>query len=333
MMTGAQALHVAVLVLACAALGCRSGPADRLVLAETQVPETSLPFVAADRGFYAAEGLEVRRVPYAVGRDAMAALIAGEADVATCYTTPFALRAFAVPGLRAITTLHSSRTSTRLLARRDRNIRTSADLRGKRIGVPRGTSAEFFLETLLTFDGIRLQEVELVDLAPAAAPEAFAKGTVDAVAVWQPLLERAARSLPASDVVEFTSDLYTEMSLVATREDVLRSKPAALRKLVAALARAQALAREDPEAVPASLARAFPGERPEDLRALSAGALPRIGVPNLLLLLLDRESDWFLRSGRASGQRPDFQSMVVTTFLDEVAPETVTWIHVSPSPP
>ena len=62
-----------------------------------------------------------------------------------------------------------------------------SDLKGKRIGLPRQTSAEFYLGRYLQLNGINLDDVTLIDLKPTQVEESLTKGDVDAVLDLGPL--------------------------------------------------------------------------------------------------------------------------------------------------
>lgn len=80
-------------------------------------------------------------------------------------------------------------------------IRTLRDLRGKRVGVPVGSSAHGLLLNAVKSAGLSAQTVSFVNLAPAALQAAFAGGKVDAAAIWNPQaaldVEKGARVLLA----------------------------------------------------------------------------------------------------------------------------------------
>ncbi|MCC3407240.1 MAG: aliphatic sulfonate ABC transporter substrate-binding protein [Microcoleus sp. PH2017_10_PVI_O_A] len=81
-------------------------------------------------------------------------------------------------------------------------MRTLADLKGKKIAATRKTSAHYLLIRALTQGGLQLKDVELVDLLPPKAQEAFLRGEVDAWAVWQPFLAKLQEIVPAHFLTE-----------------------------------------------------------------------------------------------------------------------------------
>lgn len=68
------------------------------------------------------------------------------------------------------------------------SIQTSADLRGKKVALQRGSSAHYLLLKVLEEQNIPANEVEVVSLPPADARGAFEQGNVDAWSIWDPFL-------------------------------------------------------------------------------------------------------------------------------------------------
>jgi NitT/TauT family transport system substrate-binding protein len=306
---------------------CRRSDDTRLVLATARQPAFALVVIAQRQGYFEARGVAVEQRRFTSGRDALAALLRGEADVATAFTTPVVLADPGAPGLEILTTLHESRRNTRVIARADRGIRRDVDLRGKRIAVTRNTNAEYMLGELLTLAGIPLDAVEMVPSAPDAAVDALVAGEVDAVATWSPLAERATGKIGAGRTVELVSDVYTEASLLLTRREVREGRRAALVAFVRALADAERLVREEPEEAFATLRHEFPesteAELREDWRRVRLG----LGLSNVLVSLLRRESEWFRVEGRLTGPPRDVEALLEPAILAEVEYEAVTFVE------
>lgn len=322
---------VRALAVACAAAGalaaCRGGGTDRLVLGSVRVPALALVFIAEESGCFADQRLVVDHRAFATGRDALDAMRRGELDVAAAFQAPFVLAAFEDPSLRVLTTLHSANRNTHLAARVDRGIRGAGDLRGKRIGVALRTNAEFFVRTLLGFEGIDATEVTLVDLAPERSASALASGEVDAVAVWSPHVDDAAAALPPGAVVELYSDLYTEMSMLVTREEVRAARAPALTKLVRCLRSAEVAVESAPDGGLAIARRTFPGEDAEKLARQWGQVTPHLGLQNVLVSICAREAEWMRAAGGIERAVPDFARLLAPEFLEIAHPESITWVQ------
>lgn len=67
-------------------------------------------------------------------------------------------------------------------------IRSVSDLKGKKIGLNRGSDVHWFLVALLEKHGLGVRDVQTVWLAPADARAALQSGSIDAWAIWDPFL-------------------------------------------------------------------------------------------------------------------------------------------------
>jgi len=70
------------------------------------------------------------------------------------------------------------------LARKDTPIRTIADLKGKRVGYVRATTAHYFLQKQLAEAGLSFQDIQAINLTPADGLSAFDRGDLDAWAIY-----------------------------------------------------------------------------------------------------------------------------------------------------
>lgn len=81
-----------------------------------------------------------------------------------------------------------------------------SDLKGKKIAVLSGTSSHYALLKILTDNGLKPSNVQILFMPPAEAKTAFETGQIDAWAVWPPWVEQQqvtgyARSLTGSDAI------------------------------------------------------------------------------------------------------------------------------------
>jgi sulfonate transport system substrate-binding protein len=73
-----------------------------------------------------------------------------------------------------------------LIVPKGSSIKKLADLRGKNVGVPFGSSAHGFLLNAVASAGLSPTSVHFVNLVPAALAAAFSGGKIDAEAIWNP---------------------------------------------------------------------------------------------------------------------------------------------------
>lgn len=77
-----------------------------------------------------------------------------------------------------------------ILIRSDSTISQISDLRGKKVTVPAGTSSHYNVLSILGAAGLSDADLELIDMSPPDARNAFETGQVDAWAIWPPWVEQ-----------------------------------------------------------------------------------------------------------------------------------------------
>jgi NitT/TauT family transport system substrate-binding protein len=313
------------LVVAAAFAGCGDRRADRrerVVLAVTRTPNAALVHLALASGDFAAEGLEVDARVFPYGQLALAALVDGGVDLATAADTPLLLALLGGAHARVLASISSTTRGSELIVRAGGPVAAPKDLAGRRVGVTRGTTSEFFLERVLARSGLRLQDVVLVDRRPEALADALGRGEVDAVAAFPPYAAaiRAALGARAAVLDELAS--FSAFALVAAPGFLERRGPVAERVL-RALLRAERRARQDREGSEAIVARALAMDRRE-LAAVWDHLVLGVQLEQSLLVLLEQEARWATRTGHAPpGEVPDLRRALAPEPLRTVSPHAV----------
>lgn len=154
-----------------------------------------IPNVLKARGTlekYAAQGIDFRWVLFTAGPPLLEAANAGAIDFGGVGNAPgvFALAGGADLKYVGVSVNHSDSTEA-VIVPGNSPIRSVADLKGRRIGVARGSSAHAFLSNVLQSAGLSFRDVTVVPLLPPDARPAFESGTIDAWAIWDPFLTTA----------------------------------------------------------------------------------------------------------------------------------------------
>ncbi|KAK1762175.1 periplasmic binding protein-like II [Phialemonium atrogriseum] len=130
----------------------------------------------------------------------------------------------------------------RLVADGSKGIKTLADLKGKKVGSMKGTSAGYFVSKLLGTAGLADRDYTIVSgnvcmKAPCGAgtfPAMIKQGQVDAFGIWEPAVELGAQALGADRAVMFGGDpkIYREVYSLYTTDAKL-ADPATRKDIVA----------------------------------------------------------------------------------------------------
>lgn len=201
--------------------------------------------------------------PLPVGEGGITRITAGEVDLATNAETQLLRESVDNPDLRIVMTVTES--FYRFVGRRSAGIETLADLEGKRVMVPRSTSANYFLVAMLATVGLTEDDVELVNIPRAddvktsldRMSDALLAGEADVISIWEPEPEDAIRQLGDDAVVFQDRDVYREVFNLHATATAL-ADPDQRRSIVAfvrAVAGATAALQQDPEAYWPEIAR------------------------------------------------------------------------------
>lgn len=210
-------------------------------------------FVAQDKGFFAAHGLDVALTRIMLASNVPAALISGSLDIGMA-TAPGLLQA-ADSGLDLVVVSGMSRLTkapsfVSLVARRGAGIRRAADLEGRKIGVPGFNSMfDVTFRKWLIDNGVPLGKVGIVEAPFPRMRDMLASGTVDAVAVIEPFRSRITADGTGTRVADFLAEVNPDVPgafWIATRgwiaghSAVLPAFRAALAEAIALIARDRA---------------------------------------------------------------------------------------------
>jgi NitT/TauT family transport system substrate-binding protein len=113
------------------------------------VDSSGLVYIAQDRGFFAQNGLSVTVRGYDPPLLGVNAMLDGELDLAGSTEYPVVVKAFERKNFSVLTQCVRLPAAS-LIGRKDLGITNISDLRGKKIGVTRGTLVEFYLGRFLT---------------------------------------------------------------------------------------------------------------------------------------------------------------------------------------
>jgi aliphatic sulfonates family ABC transporter substrate-binding protein len=134
-----------------------------------------------------------------------------------------------------------------LVARKDSGISTPADLKGKRIGIFRGSTAQFGLMMILRQHGIHPDQVTLLDMTPEEQLLALQNKKIDAAMVWEPWMQRMVHGANARVVAtEGNLGIYTNVDGYSVRREWLRSHRETAVRFLRALVMASDVVQKDP---------------------------------------------------------------------------------------
>lgn len=298
-----------------------------LTLALPVQPASGAFFVAEQQQLYPHHGLVVQTQHYALGKQALAAVIEGRADMAVVADTPYVLAIAQGHQIAVVSTVFNSRKTAALLMRVDHGMRTAADLRGRRIGTVFGTNAQYFLDKLLEHQGVGIEEVSIVDYAPAALLTAMRNGEVDAITTWQPELAKLQQALGTKVTALFEQDLFVYRFLLVGKVGFVDNHAQQVQRLAAALVESHQYMIDQPQRARQTVAATI-GLPPELLAGFFEPVDYGLSLDQSLLLALDDQTRWaHQRQIITKRAMPNYLAYLRPTALQAVLPSAVSIIR------
>lgn len=310
----------ALLALALAAGAARAAP---LTVAVSRSPHSLPVFVAASEGFFEAEGLAVKVVDASSGRRCLKLMAEGQAELGTAAETAIVFESFERTDFSVVATFSSAAAAVELIVRRASGIKRPADLATRRVGVAKGTSAQYFLDNFLLNNDIDPQTVTRVEIEPETVQEDLAAGRVDAVAVFQPFAHAAAHNPRLDTFVMSASADYKQTFNLVAQNSVLKSRRPDVERFLKALHRANQFIRAQPRRAEAIFVSRL-GVDPAFAAWSMQHTYAVLALDEALLRTLQSQVRWALREGYVAGRKPaDVRALIDPAPLRAVLPNAV----------
>lgn len=207
--------------------------------------KTGLPVIAQQQKIIEKalepNGITVSWVEFTAGPPLVEALNVGSIDVGWTGDAPPIFGQAAGSAIVYVAALPSQGTGEAIFVKPESPIRSVADLKGKKIGVGKGTSSHNLVVAALEKAGIGFNEVTPVYLSPADAAAAFASDKIDAWAVWDPFFAIAETRYRPRILTTSAETLKVSTYFLANR-DFAAKHPETVSTTIAALKEAAAWA-------------------------------------------------------------------------------------------
>ena len=275
-------------------------------------------------------GVEIEYVSFQSGRDVNTTMIQKGVDFALIGSVGAAV-GIAQELPYQVYFIHSIIGDAEALAVRN-NINNIEDLRGKKIGVPFGSTTHFAFLSLLKQEKINENEIDIIDMQPSNMIAAWQRGDIDGGYVWYPhlqqLIDDGAKTLITSGDLAAKYGIITADVGIVTK-DFARQYPEAVKKYVGVLNEAIEFYRQDPQEAANVIAPEMGIQPEESLQAMSKiiwltsqeQARPQyLGTPDAVGKFANvlQESAQFMVTQKAIKSAPDlqtYQTNIANQFL------------------
>ena len=207
-------------------IGYQKSSVNLMVMRERRLIEARLPATAT------------RWVEFPAGPQILEALAVGSLDLGFTGDAPPVFAQAAGKDIWYVGLEPPKPANSAILVPPDSPIKTLADLKGKRVGLQKGSSAHFLVVRGVEKGGLQWSDITPVYLTPSDARAAFERGALDAWGIWDPYYAAAeidgkARVLSTGQGLSSNNSYY-----LASR--ALTQQPAVLKALFDAASAADA---------------------------------------------------------------------------------------------
>ena len=300
-----------------------AGPLEKITLSTLPIYTPSLLFIAQEKGYFKENGLDVTIKLFQTGQIGLEEMQAGHIDIA--HIADFVLVDAIFKGATSLRGLGSivAADINHLLARKDRGISQPRDLKGKKIGVPRGTIAEFFLGTFLTFNNLSFNNVKIIYLAPSEMSEALAREQVDAVMIWDPVTYDIKKRF-GDRIISWPGQSNQKFyHVLVTTAEFAQNRSRTLERLFQALTRAENFIKNNPDEsieITAKLINLDQSLFNTDWHNSNY----ELSLNQSLLIAMEDEARWMIQNQLTDRTRlPDFLDYIDAAPLAKVDPKAV----------
>lgn len=159
-------------------------------------------------------GITVKWVEFQFGPPILEAINTGNVDFGYTGDAPPIFAQAARANLLYVAAIPSEGNNQGIVVPADSPIKTLADLKGKKVGFAKGSSAHNTIVAALEKAGLTYNDITPVTLGPAAA---FAGGNIDAWSIWDPYLALAENGKVR--VIAFSKDVQDTNSFFLANKD------------------------------------------------------------------------------------------------------------------
>ena len=202
-------------------IGYQKSSVNLMVVRERKLLEARLP------------GVQTKWVEFPAGPQILEALAVGSLDLGFTGDTPPVFAQAAGKDIWYAGLEPPKPASSAILVPATSAIRTLADLKGKRVGFQKGSSAHYLVVRAVAKGGLQWSDITPVYLTPSDGRAAFERGALDAWGIWDPYYAAAeigGRARVLSTGVGLTSNnsfyLASRALTLLTRA---RSRPCSMR--------------------------------------------------------------------------------------------------------
>ena len=213
----------------------------------------TIAVVAIEKGFLAAQGLDVKHASEGTATEVLEAMISGSTDFGVASPSRIEVMAAKKLPIKAIALNAYGFTGSVVVPRKDEKSKTMADLKGKAIAVQLGTGTYAVWARYLKSQGLSVKDFNIKSIKNPDIPATIESGSVDGAVTWEPSPTRMVAKgigrviLGPDDLSKPINSPYPFFLIAPSR--LIDQKPEIVQKVLNAWAQSLKYIRENPDDV------------------------------------------------------------------------------------
>lgn len=226
-------LSVSIAALVMTAAGCSSKSQEntaapgQIVVKYGYQPGHAQTIIANEKGFYTKElgdKIDIQLVKFQSGPSLITALTAGKLDFGQVGDQPAIQAKANNVDLKIIGKFLFSDKVNGLIVRKDSDITSIADLKGKKVGVTVGSTGQQLLYIYLESAGLKPSDIKQINLQPGDIVSSITFRNIDAAVTWEPYITLTSSQGTTTQIADGTN-YKTEIDVIIGRNEYLQKHP------------------------------------------------------------------------------------------------------------
>ena len=320
-------LLITMLISACSGDSNQDKVANIKLAAEMSLLPATL-WVAEEKGFFIKHNINLTIEEYDSGRNALESMLRDSSiNISTVAQTPIVFNSFKKEPYVIFATMAYSLDDIKVLARKDHNIKTPEDFKGKKIGATKRSTGHYFLEGFLTHYGYDLSDIKLQDINASELEHKLETGEVSAITSWEPHIGNAERAMGKDNLTlmisptPFRKDFY-----FTTQKSYAKKHSNHLQQFLKALVDAEEFIQSNPQQSQLIVAKRL-NTSLELIKKIWDTFTFEISLEQSIMVNLDDEAVWAEKLSASRQQIPDYFDFIDKQPLTKVKPHAVNLIQ------
>ena len=306
--------------------GDYSGKVETITIGTAPIEGNALVYVAEEGRFLTNNRTRVEFKDYDTGVAAVNGLLKGEVGIALTMEFVIVGKSLQKQDVLSFATIDKSMIFY-IIARADRGIKAPADLKGKRIGVPRQTITEFYLGRMLELNGLGIKQVIIVDAKASDPHGTITGGDVDAVVTWEPYVTEIRRRMGNEVIIRSVQSGQVSYWSVVSTPGWINLHANLVRQFLKSLAQAEVYVSHHPNEAKSTVKKRL---KYDD--AYMAAIWPEhqfsLSLDQSLITAMEDEARWMIKNNLTTEKKvPDFVNYIYIDALQAIKPEAVNIIR------